>query len=185
MLAADFDLAARNVRRRCRARGNLRYRHAEARGLGHVDADAHFVRRPGVDDDLRHARYRFDARLDGVLDEMPVLIDRSRGAGQELHEEPAQRFVGVAATTIAADLHDRPVGILRNRTHAVDAPDHFDQRVLHIRADREGQIDEAAAGTGIAIEFFQTGQALQHLLLRFEQFGLDFFGRGRAPVRLN
>jgi hypothetical protein len=67
----------------------------------------------------------------------------------------------------------------------VDAADDLDQCVLHVRADGEGQVDEAAAGTGVAVEFLETRQALQHLLLRFEQFGLDFLGRGGAPVGLD
>ena len=150
---------------------------ARARSSG----DAHVVGRPALNLDLRDARYRLDARLDDVLDEAAIALDRSLGAGQQLHEEERQLLVRV--TAIAAELHDGPIGVARQRRQAAHAADDVDQRRLHVGADRERQKHLAAAGVGVAVDFLHAGQALQHLLLRLQQLRLDFLRRGAAPVR--
>src|SRR6202011_5437144 len=68
LLAADFDLAAGNIRGAGRACGDVGNCHAETGRLRHVDGDANLIRRAGIDDHLRYARHTFDARLDRVLD---------------------------------------------------------------------------------------------------------------------
>ncbi len=150
---------------------------ARARSSG----DAHVVGRTALNFDLRDARYRLDARLDDVLDEPAIALDRPLGAGQQLHEEERQLLVRVPA--VAAELHERPVDVARQRRQAAHAADDVDERGLHVGADRERQEDLAAARVRVAVDFFHAGQALQHLLLRLEQLGLDFLGRGAAPVR--
>jgi hypothetical protein len=80
-------------------------------------------------------------------------------------------------------LHDRAVRVARQRGQAAHAADDIDERRFHVRADRERQEDLAAAGIGVAVDFLNAREALQHLLLGLEQLGLDFLGRGAAPVR--
>ena len=153
----------------------------ERGGARQIEGDPHVVGRPALDFDLRDARYRLDARLDDVLDEPAIALDRPFGSRQQLHEEEGQLLVRVPA--IAAELDERPVGVARQRRQAAHAADDVDQRGLHVGADRERQEDLAAARVRVAVDFFHAGQALQHLLLRLEQLGLDFLRRGAAPVR--
>src|SRR5262249_26366726 len=115
LLAADLDRTAGDVGRTRRLVRDVGQRYAEAGGLRGVDGDAHFVRRPGVDDHLRDARHRLDARLDRVFDEVPVLLHRPRRAGQQLDEEPGERLVRVAAAlAAAAELDNRAVRVARD-----------------------------------------------------------------------
>ena len=180
MLAAEADLPCRDVGRAGRALGDFRDADAEGRSLGQVHGDAQVVGRARIDVDRGHPGHRFDARPDHVLDVAAVILDRPFGAGQQLHEEPRQRVVGVVLAT--AELDDRPVGVGRLRADPVHAPDHVDQGRTHVGADGEGQVDEAAAGIGVALDLLDARQTLQHLFLRLEQLGLGFLGRSRSPA---
>jgi hypothetical protein len=107
-------------------------------------------------------------------------VDRSFGAGEQLHEEERELLVRVP---FAAELDERAIGVARQRRQAAHAADDVDQRGLHVGPDREPQEHLAAARVRVAVDFLHAGQALQHLLLRLEQLGLDFLRRGAAPVR--
>jgi len=177
---AHVELARGHVRRACGLPCNIRNSDAECGGACEIDGDAHIVRRSAVDVDERDARHCFDARLDDVFDQPAVTLDRPLRAGQQLHEEERQVLVGIPFG--AAELDYRPVDIARQRRQAAHAANHVHQRGLHVGADCEGQEHLAAARTGVAVDFLDAGQSLQHLLLRLEQLRFHFFGRSAAPV---
>jgi hypothetical protein len=177
---SDIELTGGHIRRARSLACDVRDANAQRRCARQVESDAHVVGRTALNFDLRDARHRFDARLDDVLDEAAIALDRPFAPRQQLHEEERQLLVRIAA--VAAELHDRPVRIARQRRQAAHAADDVDQRRFHVGADRERQEHLAAAGIRVAVDFFNAGQALQHLLLRLQQLRLDFLGRGAAPV---
>jgi hypothetical protein len=125
--------------------------------------------------------HRFDARDDVILDEPAEIGNVAARTGQLLDEEPGQRLVGF----LALHLHDRRIGIRRQRRQAVEPSEHFDKGRLHVAADREGQVDECAAGVGIAVHLLQSRDALQYRLDRLHQLGLDLDRRRCPPERLH
>ena len=156
-------------------------RDAEFRGAVRVELDAKLVGCAGIDVDRADARDRLDARAHQVLDLAPIVLDRARRPGLQLHEEPGQRLVRAAAAVLA-ERNARRVGIARQRRELVHARDDVDQRAAHVRADRELQVDERAAGVREGLDLLQAREAAQRLLLRLDQFGFDFGRRRRAPA---
>jgi len=178
---AELREAAGHVVRAARDTGDHGDRDAEFRGAVGIEGDAQFVRRAGMDGDRADARDRLDARAHQVLDLAPVVLDRAGRAGLQLHEEPGQRFVRAAAA--GAKLDARRVGVAWQRRQLVHARNHVDQRAAHVRADREFEVDERAAGVCEGLDLLQSRQAAQRLLLRLDQLGLDLGRRGGAPGR--
>ena len=109
-------------------------------------------------------------------------LDGPGSAGQELHEKPRQRFVGVV---VATEGDARPVRIARQGRQAVQPPDHLHQRVLHVGPDPETQIEVGIFSLGIAFDLLYSGHALHDFLKRLEELRLDLLGRGGAPAGLD
>ena len=125
---------------------------------------------------------RLDARAHQVFDFTPVVLDRPRRAGLQLHEEPGQGLVRAAAPVLAERDAGR-IGVARQRRQLVHARDHVDERAAHVRADRELEVDEGAARVRERLDLLQACEPAKRLLLRLDQLGLDF-GRSRGtPTR--
>ncbi len=176
-----LDRTARDVVGARRKRRDFRNGDAQRRGARQVQVDAQFFLRSAVDFDTGDAGHGLDARHDLFFDEAPVVADVAFGARQQLHEEETQRGIGI----LRAELHHRRAGVARQRRHAVQSAQHFHQHGAHVGADGEGEVDEGAAGIGVAVHLFQARDTLQHGFLRFEQFGLHFLRGGGAPAGLD
>jgi hypothetical protein len=70
----------------------------------------------------------------------------------------------------------------RQRRQLVHAADDFEHRGLHVGPGGKLQVDERVAGIRECVERLHAAQSLQRALLRLEDLGFDFFGRGRAPA---
>ncbi len=148
-----------------------------------IYGDPDIIRRTRVDIDRGYARDCLEPGPHRVLDKAPLRLDRARSSGELLDEEPGERFVRVAVT--AAEGHDRTIRVPRQRTQTIEAPDDFHERILHVRSERESQIDLGSAGVCVAFDFLDARHALQHVLERLEEFRLHFLGRGRPPRALD
>ena len=181
--APNIDRSAGYVFRTGDLLRHFRNLNAELGGADRIEHDIELFD-IAVGDDARAAdtRHRLDARDDDVLEEGFVVADLARIARKLLHEDVEQRRVGILA---ARQLHDRLLGVGRERRQAVEAADHVDQRRLHVGTKREGQGDIAAAAVGIPVHFLQTRQSLQHVLFRLDELGFDLAWRFRAPVGLD
>ena len=178
----DIELTTGHVGGAGGAVGHIGNNDSEGGGARQVERDAHVVGRTRVDLDGRDARYRLEPRAHRILDEASLRLDRTRGPGKQLHEEPGQGLVGIAVTP---ERHAGAIGIARQRRQTIDAPDHLHERVFHVRSEREAQVHLSLPGEGVAFDFLYARHPLHDVFQGLEELRLDLLGRGRAPTSLD
>jgi hypothetical protein len=153
---------------------------AQARGLVGVESDAHLALAAAANLGTGDARNPLEARLNDFLDVVLVALDVSRVAVDGLEDEPGD---GAAAAAHGAD--DGLIGVIGIAGHAVGAVQYFQKTAPQILAHGKGDGDLALAAPGLGEHLGHARQAPQHLLLRLDDFRLDFFRRRRAPRGAN
>ena len=80
---------------------------------------------------------------------------------------------------------DGLIRIIRISRDSVETIEHLEQSALNIRAYRKLDGDLAAATLGLGNQLCHSGQSAQYLLLRLNDFGLDFLGRSGTPAGID
>ena len=182
LAATDGELSAGDVVGRGGAVGDVGNVDPQRRGARQIEIDVHLVRGSGVDVDRGDPGDRLQARPHGVLD-----VAALRSIGPAVPGRSCTK--NHESVSLVSPLPPRdtcgPVGIPRQGRQAVQAPDRLHQRVLHVRAEREAQVDVRPADEGITLDLLDPRQALHDVLEWLEELGLDFLGGGGAPTGLD
>ena len=152
----------------------------ELGGAERIENDLQFFAGAQIGDvRATHARNRLQPWYDDIAQKALVTVDIVRIAGQFLHKDEEQRRIGVSAV---GELHEWLLRVEWQGGNAIEPADDVDERRLHVSAEREGEVDVAAALAGIALHLLKARNALQDFFFRLNDLGFDLARSFGPPV---
>ncbi len=141
---------------------------AVARHALRIDDHLQLALAAAIDVDIGHAADPFQPVLDGVLDEVPIGVDRPVVAFFPGQDEPGDRAVLGGRRG-----QGRLVGLVRVAVDAVQPVRDQQQRAIHVLADLELERDLGRTVAGAREHPLDALQATQHVFLLVEDLALD------------